>query len=271
MISNKNLVFIPIYMFLTIVAFLWISPFSWLILTSFNPNGTGAFVIPQTLALKHYIEVFTTSSIRWLFNSIVISFGSATLSVIVSLFAAYPFSRLKFKGKNVILWGLLVLRIIPVSALLLPLFLFSIKIHWLNTWGLIFATTILNLPFSLLLLKNFYDTVPVAYEEAAVIDGASIIQTIIRILWPMAKSGITVIWFMTFNMAWNNFILPLIFLRNPDMWPMSVGLYSSFGMHGEINYGFLAAFSIIYATPTILVFFTIRRKLMSGIAGTGIK
>ncbi len=268
---KKNAILIPIYFFLIVIAFLWLAPFSWLLVTSFNPKGTGAFVLPEKYVLDNFVEVFSTNSIRWLFNSLVISFGSATFSVIVSLFAAYPFSRLRFKGKDAILWGLLVLRIIPVTALLLPLFLFSIKIHWLNTWGLIFATTILNLPFSLLLLKNFYDTVPVTYEEAAIIDGASLTQTITRILWPMAKSGITVIWFWTFNMAWNNFIMPLIFLRNPDMWPMSVGLYSSFGMHGEINYGFLSAFSIIYAFPTILVFFAIRRKLISGLAGTGIK
>lgn len=269
--SNKNALFIPVYMFLAVLAFFWISPFSWLILTSLNPRGTGAFAIPDMLVLDNFIEVFATSSGRWLFNSVLISFGSASLSVLVSLFAAYPFSRLKFRGKNAILWGLLVIRIIPVTALLLPLFLFSIKLHWLNTWGLIFTTTVLNLPFSLLLLKNFYDTVPVAYEEAALIDGASLTQTITKILWPMAKSGITVIWFWTFNMAWNNFILPLIFLRNPKAWPMSVGLYSSFGMHGEINYGYLSAFSIIYAIPTIIIFFTIRRKLMSGLTGAGIK
>ena len=141
----------------------------------------------------------------------------------------------------------------------------------LNQLGVILALTILNLPFTLLLLKNFFDTVPIEIEEAAYVEGASLWQIVTFVVLPLSRAGIAVVWFFTFTSAWNEFLLPLIFARVQDAFPMSVGLYAAFGRQGAINYGFLAAYSIIYAAPAIAVYFLLRRNLNTGFAGVGVQ
>ncbi len=260
------------HLILIVVAIFWLSPFIWLFFAAFDPRATSAFKIPDSVTLHNFVMVFAgSSSARWIINSLLIAGGSATVVFAITMFAAYPFSRMEFKGKNIILWGLVLIRIIPLSAFLLPLFLLCIKLKWLNIMGVVISLAMLNIPFGLLLMKNFYDTVPKTYEEAAWVDGAGIIKTIYSILFPIAKSGAVVVWFMTFTSSWNEFMLPFILLRDPKGWPMSVGLFNSFGLHGSINFGFLAAFSVIYAIPSVLIFFLLRNNLVSGLSGAGIK
>ncbi len=260
------------HILLGVVAIFWLSPFVWLFLASVDPRATSAFNLPDSVTLKNFVMVFSgSSSAKWIINSLVIAGGSATVVLAVTLFAAYPFSRMEFKGKNMILWGLVLIRIIPLSAFLLPLFLLCVKLKWLNLIGVVVSLAMLNIPFGLLLIKNFYDTVPKTYEEAAWVDGAGILKTIVSVLVPVSKSGAVVVWFMTFTSSWNEFMLPFILIRNPRLWPMSVGLYNSFGLHGTINFGFLAAFSIVYAVPSVLIFFLLRKNLVSGLSGAGIK
>ncbi len=257
---------------LILVAIFWLSPFMWLFFAAIDPKATSAFKVPDSTTLQNFVMVFSgSSSFRWIVNSFIVAGGTATLVFLVTMFAAYPFSRMKFRGRNLILWGLVLIRIIPLSAFLLPLFLLCIKLKWLNLTGVIISLSMLNIPFGLLLVKNFYDTVPLTYEEAAWVDGAGILKTILRVLLPISKSGAVVVWFMTFTSSWNEFMLPFILLRNPDLWPMSVGLFNSFGLHGTINFGFLAAFSVVYAVPSVVIFFLLRKNLVSGLSGAGIK
>ncbi|MEJ2018383.1 MAG: carbohydrate ABC transporter permease [Maritimibacter sp.] len=141
----------------------------------------------------------------------------------------------------------------------------------LNHLGIILALSIMNLPFALLLLKNFFDTVPVELEEAAHVEGATLFQIVTRIVLPLSRAGLAVVWFFTFTTAWNEFLLPLIFSRVEAGFPMSVGLYAAFGRQGAIDYGFLAAYSIVYAAPAIGVYFLLRRNMNTGFAGVGVK
>ena len=129
----------------------------------------------------------------------------------------------------------------------------------------------LNLPFTLLLLKNFFDTVPIELEEAAHVEGASLWQILTRIVLPLSRAGVAVVWFFAFTGAWNEFLFPLIFSRTEAVFPMSIGLYSAFGEHGAIRYGFLAAYSIVYAAPAVGVYFLLRRNMNTGFAGVGVK
>ncbi|MBF9017073.1 MULTISPECIES: ABC transporter permease subunit [unclassified Oceanispirochaeta] len=253
------------------MALLWLSPFTWLVFTAFDPAATGAFALPDSLSLINFARIFEVDSLKWIVNSLIIGAGTATVVLVVTMLAAYPFSRLNFPGKDSILWGLVLIRIIPASAFILPLYLLSVKLGLLNHTGVILAGSLLNLPFGLLLMKNFYDSIPRTYEEAACIDGAGMWGTLIRIIFPACRSGAAVVWFQTFMTGWGTFMLPLIFLRKPTQWPMAVGLYSSFGLYGDVNYGFLSAFSILYALPPIIIYLRLRNNLSSGLAGAGIK
>lgn len=259
------------YILLFILALFWLSPFTWLIFSSVDPAASEAFKVPGSVTIENFKRIFEVDSTRWIMNSLIIATGSATLVLLVTLTAAYTFSRIKFKGKDGILWGLVLIRIIPVSAFILPLFLTCVKLHLLNHLGVILSVALMNLPFGLLLMKNFYDSIPFTYEEAAWIDGAGTYTTLWKVILPLCRSGAVVVWFMTFMRGWGDFMLPFIFLRTAEQWPMSVGLYNSFGLYGSVNYGFLSAYSLLYALPPVLIYFCLGKNLSTGMAGSGIK
>jgi len=161
--------------------------------------------------------------------------------------------------------------LLPSAGVIVPIYFTAKSLGALNSFGVIIAMTILNLPFTLLLLKNFFDTVPIELEEAAYVEGASLWDIVVHVVLPLSRAGLAVVWFFAFTGAWNEFLLPLIFARTEAGFPMSVGLYAAFGIQGAINYGFLAAFSIVYAAPAIAVYFLLRRNLNTGFAGVGVK
>ncbi|MEO8686296.1 MAG: carbohydrate ABC transporter permease [Devosia sp.] len=256
---------------LAFMALIWVSPFAWLFLNAFDPGATGRLVIPQSIGLTNFAQAVSGNAGRQFLNSFYIAAGTATLTVIVGIAAAYPLSRLKLPGRNAFLWALVVMRMLPSIGVLVPMYFVSQSTGLLNIFGIIIALTILNLPFTLLLLKNFFDTVPMELEEAAYVEGASLWQIIVKIVLPLSRAGIAVVWFFTFTGAWNEFLLPLIFSRTEQGFPMSVGLYAAFGQNGAIQYGFLAAYSIIYAAPAVGVYFLLRRNMNTGFAGVGVK
>ena len=256
---------------LAFMAVIWVSPFSWLFLNAFNTASTGQLEIPSAVGLDNFAQAVSGNAGRQFLNSMLIAAGTATLSVVIGIAAAYPLSRLKIPGRNAFLWTLVLLRMLPSAGVLVPLYFAAQRGGLLNQLGVIIALTILNLPFTLLLLKNFFDTVPIELEEAAYVEGASLFQIVTKIVLPMSRAGIAVVWFFSFTGAWNEFLLPLIFARVQDAFPMSVGLYAAFGQQGAVDYGFLAAYSIIYAAPAVGVYFLLRRNMNTGFAGVGVK
>lgn len=256
---------------LCFVVLFWVSPFIWLIANAVDPAANGSLRVPTAIGFDNFLEALSGNAGRQFLNSIYIAAGTATLTVAIAAAAAYPLSRMVIPGKNAMLWMLVLLRMLPSTGVIVPLYFTAQSTGLLNIFGIIISLTILNLPFTLLLLKNFFDTVPIELEEAAFVDGASLWQIIRQVVMPLSRAGLAVVWFFAFTGAWNEFMLPLIFSRTEAGFPMSVGLYAAFGQHGAIDYGFLAAFSIVYAAPVVVVYFLLRRNLNTGFAGVGVK
>lgn len=256
---------------LSFVAIIWVSPFAWLLSNAFDTAAVGVLRLPQDLGLGNFGRALSGNSGLQMWNSLLIALGTATMTVAVAAGAAYPLSRIRIPGRDAVLWGLVLLRMMPSTGLMIPIFFSAQKTGLLNHLGVILALSILNLPFALLLLKNFFDTVPIELEEAAHVEGASLFQIVTRIVLPLSRPGLAVVWFFTFTTAWNEFLLPLLFSRAEAGFPMSVGLYAAFGQQGAIDYGFLAAYSILYAAPAIAVYFLLRRNMNTGFAGVGVK
>ena len=256
---------------LAFVAVIWISPFAWLVTTSIDPKTTGILEIPRSIGIDNFVNALSGTAGLQFLNSVWLSVGTATLTVVVAAAAAYPLSRLNVPGRHLLLWGLVLLRLLPSAGIIVPLYFSALTFHVLNNVGVMLAMTILNLPFALLLLKNFFDGVPIELEEAAYVEGANLWQIVTKIVAPLSRSGIAVVWFFSFTSAWNEFLLPLIFARTSSAFPMSVGLFAAFGEHGAVDYGFLAAYSVVYATPAVAVYFLLRRNLNTGFAGVGVK
>jgi multiple sugar transport system permease protein len=245
---------------LALIVVTWLSPLSWLIMTSVNPNPSGGFAVPRAISFEHFALVLSGTSLRQFINSLVIA-G----------LAAYPFSRLNIPYKNTLLWSLALLRILPSTAIIIPVFLTGRVLGLLNAGGVVLILTLMNLPFAILLLKNFIDTIPTELEEAGYIEGATLRQNLLHIVFPLSRAGLAVIWFMAFTGAWNEFLFPFVLLRSDQAFPMAVGLYAAFGQYGATDYGFLTAYSIIYAAPAVLVYFLLKRNLTTGFAGVGVK
>ncbi len=258
-------------MLLAMIALIWVSPFSWLAVNAMDPAADGMLRWPQTVGFDNFAEAMSGQAGGQFVNSVYLSILTSTLTAVIAVMAAYPLSRLKIPGRNAFLWSLVLLRMLPATGVIVPIFFTAQTTGMLNLFGVAMAITMLNLPFTMLLLKNFFDTVPVELEEAAYAEGASLFQIIWRIVLPMSRAGIAVVWFFAFITAWNEFLLPLIFVRKSGDFPMSVGLFASFGEHSSVNYGFLAAYSLIYALPAVAIYFMMRRNLNTGFAGVGVK
>ena len=184
---------------LAFMALIWVSPFAWLVLNAFDPLSTGRLAIPQSIGLDNFAQAVSGNAGRQFLNSVYIAAGTATLTVVVGIAAAYPLSRLKIPGRNAFLWSLVLLRMLPAAGVLVPLYFSAQSSGLLNIFGIIIALTILNLPFTLLLLKNFFDTVPIELEEAAYVEGASLWQIVTSIVLPMSRAGIAVVWFFSLH------------------------------------------------------------------------
>jgi multiple sugar transport system permease protein len=256
---------------LSFLALIWVSPFAWLVLGSIDIEANGQLRIPTKIGIDNFVLALSGAAGQQLLNSIYLAVGTATLTVVVAAAAAYPLSRVQLPGRNALLWGLVMLRMLPETGTIVPTFYAAKAFGGLNMPGMIVSMTVLSMPFALLLLKNFFDTVPIELEEAAFVEGATLLQILRHVVIPMSRSGVVVVWFFTFTNAWNAFLLPFIFARTDTGFPMSVGLFTAFGQYGGISYGFLTAYSLIYSAPAVGVYFLLRRSLNTGFAGVGVK
>ena len=256
------------YIIMAAVVALALLPFTWLIFTSVDIAPSLAARVPEGFTLAHFEKILGWESLRWIYNSVIISVSTATIVLLICIFGAYPFSRFKFRGSDSFLWFFVFLRVFPITAFIVPLYIFLARLGLVDTHlGVIFALVILNLPVPLLLMKGFYDTIPICYEESAWVDGQSRLRGILGVLFPICAPGIAVVWIMTFFSSWAVFIIPFILLRSPDMFPLSVGLFDAWGRYGVVDFGFLSALSIVYLIPPLLIYLFGRRWLVKGMAG----
>ncbi len=272
---RKYLSYAIIYLFMSVLIVFFLSPFTWLVLSAFDPKASPNFRIPETYTIKWFVMLFEPISayfrvrpIDWIINSIIISTSVATLVTLLSVMSAYPLTRFQFKGQKAILNIFVTLRLLPLVVVVIPIVLIFVKIGLMNTYlGLILVMTTMTLPFGLLIAEGYFRALPKEYEEAAMVDGLSRWEAFLYITLRLALPGITTIWLLSFVTAWGEFLLPLVILRRPSLYPASVGIYYWFGVYGRVEYGRISAFSIVYSIPVILVFLFTRRYLTRGVAG----
>ncbi len=265
--------FVLMFIFLVAIIFFFSLPLAWLIISSFNPEATTPeFVIPSKPSVANYIRLLEpvgeVPPYVWIINSIIISTSSATIATLVSLLAAFVFTRYSFRGQQAMLTAFVVFRLIPPLLIALPLMVLF------RMWGLmdsvpalIVALSALVLPFTLLMMESYFRAIPATYEEAAMIDGCSKLGAFLRVTLPLARPGLVAVWLLAFVFSWSAFVLPLVVIRSVSLMPAAVGLYFFYGQYGRIDYGKLSAFSVVYALPVVVVFFITQKYLQKGIAG----
>ena len=209
-------------------------------------------------------------------NSLLVAMGTSVIAVILGASAAYAFSRFQFIGRQAGMLGFIVLLMLPSSATLATLFvlLSQIKIGdeslRLTLFGLMLAYGSTTLPFAIWNLKGYFDTVPRELEEAALIDGASMLQTFIRIIMPLSVPALAVTVLFAFMAGWTEFILAWTFLENPSRFTLAMALRSMQGQFAT-PWSEFAAMSILMSIPVVLLFFLLQRYLVSGLTVGGVK
>ncbi len=213
---------------------------------------------------------------KLLTNSVLVALGTSVFAVVLGASAAYAFSRFRFIGRQAGMLGFIVLLMIPSTATLAPLYvlLSQIKIAGepIRTMliGLAIAYASGTLPFAIWNLKGYFDTVPKELEEAALIDGATVTQTFLRVILPLAAPALAVTVLFSFMTGWTEFVLAWTFLEDPGRFTLAMALRS---MQGQFStpWSEFAAMSILMSVPIVLLFFALQRYIVSGLTVGGVK
>jgi multiple sugar transport system permease protein len=229
---------------------------------------------PHTLSLKNYLSVWTYQAGLWTYvsNSLIVAFLTIAFCLVLAVTAGYALARFDIPFKEVFFLLLLASMMIPYQALLTPLYLLFSDLGLTNTHvGLAIVHTILQLPFSVYLMRNSFEGIPKELEEAAVIDGCNSMQALRRVLLPLVVPGLVTVSLFAFIMSWNEFIGALVFMSRETSFTVPVMLTGvSTGRFRIMDWGALQAGVIVSIIPCVLVYLLLQRYYVSGLlSGTG--
>lgn len=264
--SPKAVIFIVAFAFFGLPLFV-------LITSAANGNATVDFVLPHHPTVSNFTSVmasgtgFGTAALI----GFILAGGSALVALVLGAIAAYPLSRFKFRGRVGFLLSVLFVTGIPVTALIVPLYEFFRSFNWLNSifWVMLLMAAF-STPISIWLMKTFVDNVDPALEEAAWMDGANRFEGYVRVVLPIMSTGLLVVFLLNFITGWANFYVPFI-LMNQSNQPIAVTIYNFFGSYGQVEYGRLAAFSILYSVPPAVLYVFTGGRLGGSLASGAFK
>lgn len=204
-------------------------------------------------------------------NSFLISVGAMLISVVLSVPASYGIAKFRFKGKKVVLLGFLVTQMLPVAVLLTPMFIMFRNMHMYNTpWAAMLADATIGIPFSVLILKNYFASIPGDLEEAARIDGCNRFSAFIRVLVPIAKPGVMVCAIFSFLYAWGDLAYGMTFILDQQKRPITAGIFNFMGQYGT-KWSYLTAFAIVTIIPVAIIFIFMQKYIISGMTSGAVK
>ncbi|MDP3176328.1 MAG: sugar ABC transporter permease [Spirochaetaceae bacterium] len=234
--------------------------------------STDLAIIPPDATLENYRAVMMDTRFPvWLWNSLIITISTAFIGVMIASTSAYAFSRWNFKGKKAGLIFLFATQMIPAAMLMIPLYILAARLGLINTWrGLVIAYSVSSVPFSIWVLKGYYDTIPYELEEAAMIDGASRMAAFRRIILPLSTPSLAIAFLFNFTSAWNDYLLARIMLQREEMFIWTQGL-RTFADNFRTQWGYYSAASLIVAVPVMILFLASSKFLLSGLTVGSVK
>ena len=285
---------ILLYLALVIIGFLVLMPVIWTFITSIKMQKdvitSPVRYIPRPVTWENYKEILisfkpgvlrtTVGSAggvmhvdfaRCFFNSVIVGVASSVLGVVIACLAAYGLSRYDFKGKTLVGFILILTQLIPGIVYIFPIYLTYVKLNMLNkNMGLVIVYMSFILPFSIWMLRGYFNSVPRELEEAAMIDGCSSLGIAFRIVFPLSKPAIIAIWILALVTAWKDFLYALILnKKNPTL---AIGIYKLIDPTGaHISWPSLSAMVIMVMLPVILLFLFTQKYYVKGMTAGGIK
>ncbi|MBP3647130.1 MAG: carbohydrate ABC transporter permease [Clostridia bacterium] len=256
--------------FLSLVGVTVVFPFYILLIESLHPNLiTMPYPVelwPEEVSMSNYAYLFAKNPIsKWTLNSLIISVGTSLLQMLLCSMAAFGFGRTQFRGRKTLLWLLMLMLVIPIQTRILPLFIVFSELKLLNTfWAwLPFCAD----AFGIYLLMQYMQAIPMDFDEAARIDGASLLKTYTSVILPQTKPALVVLVTFNFVNQWNDFLYPLIVTRSDKMYTLQLGLnniYSSATRGEGGGMGVALAGAVISFIPTLLIYVCFQDKIIDG-------
>lgn len=266
------------YCVLILLSVIVVFPFYVMLIESFHPNLVS-FPYPVEFILKefsfsNYLYLFSQFPvIKWVINSLVISLGTSLAQVLLCSMAAFGFQRTNFKGRKVIQSILMILLVIPIQTRILPTFMIMSELKLVNTY--LAWTPFLVDAFGIFLMMQYMESIPLSLDEAAFIDGANLWDTFSMVIVPQTKPAMVVLLTFNFINQWNDFLYPLIMVRNDKMYTLQLGLANIFSsaQRGESGgIGVALAGAVISFIPTLIIYLLFQHQIVTGVnLSSGIK
>ena len=270
------------------VALTVIFPLLWILSLSLDPRNLtrpdGLNLIPPGASFDAYANVLkqpTSNPVSFLElarNSFIIAAGTAIVSVLIGVSAAYAFSRLQFRGREVLMVAILAVLMLPAVATIAPLFVLLTRIQvgefilGRTLAGVLVAIISSTLPFAIWNLKGYLDTIPRELEEAAAVDGATRNQSFLRIILPLALPALAVTGFLGFIAGWTEYYFSVIFLSDAKQFTLAVALNGMVGQYStQTPWSEFSAFAIMFALPVSIVYLFLQKYIIGGLAIGGVK
>jgi multiple sugar transport system permease protein len=265
------------YIFLAVMLLFLMFPVYWMLVTSLHSNADLLTMPPKWFPLhpnfSAYLDIVQSSVFLTFYkNTLLVASGATVLCIIVSIFAGYSLSRFNFKGSNLLTLLFLSAQMFPTVTLVIGLYSQYQALHLLNTrFVLILASTSASLPFSIMLMRTFFNGISKELEEAAEIDGASRFKTLFAVIVPLSKPGIMAIAIYTFLIAWDDFLFGLTLVSDIGKRTLSPGLSLTYLGEYSANWSGATAAAAAATVPLLIVFMFLQRYMVEGLTAGGVK
>ena len=262
---------------LSVLALAFVSPLIFMIVTSFKTRAEAAGIpptwIPNPFSLQAYETILSPSNatpvLVWFGNSMIAAACNAAIVVITASLAAYPLARMNFRGKNIVLAVVIGTLLVPPVILIIPNYLVVSELGWLNSLLAVIVPTAAS-AFGVFFMRQFFVSLPLELEEAAVLDGANRLVIFTRIVLPLARPALATLALLAFLTNWNDFLWPVYVLFSPEMQTLPAGL-STLQSANTVRFDLLMAGAVIASLPVLLLFIFLQRFIIEGVARSGVK
>ena len=267
-----------LYLPLTFYAVFLLFPFLWMLIVSFKPDnelldtGQNPFLLASA-TLNHYRYLFEeTDFLRWIGNTFIVTVGATAVSLVCSILIGYALGRLRFRGGNILGVAIFLAYLVPPTLLFIPLSQIITRLKIYNEyWALIFTYPTFLIPFAGWLLMGYFRTIPIELEQAAMVDGATRLQAMWRIVLPLALPGVLSAGIFCFTLGWNEFLYALVFMGSGEMKTMPVGAVSDLIRADVFQWGALMAAGILGSVPVAVAYSFFVDNYISGLTAGATK
>lgn len=266
---SKELKTVATYLVALLIALFVLAPLIWTFLSSLKPNTEiirySSRLLPQKVVFDHYRDLFrNTSFLSYFFNSLFVGIVTTPLTLLIATPGAYSLTRFRYPGRDLYAALILFSYMVPLLLLGIPMFLIMRHLHILNTrLSLVLSYVAFSLPFSMWMLRSFFLSIPISLEEAAMVDGASRQQALLRIVLPLSRPGLISCGIFTFILVWNEYTLALLFIRSESLKTLPIGIAAFIGTTAY-EWGYILSAIIMMTVPILFGFIFVQKALIRG-------